>query len=752
MDLSALLSQLRALPEFKSIQSQFREQETYRGELHLPRAVRAPFAAAHAGLAGGTVLYLLSREDRVLTLEEELRAWDPSNRMLTFPQPNPLFYERGPWGPRTKRARIAALVELTRDRQPGAPADLPPKGPTILLASARAVMTRTISPRQLMTTSRWLKTGSVLRLDRILELLVDTGYSSTSVVSEPGQFSRRGGILDLWPASEARPVRIEFFGDQIDTMRHFDPASQRSQAQIDHLRIAPAREGLPKLREVDWDRLLPQGEDFGRQAEDPYAEFFLPWMNSQPMGLIDYLPENASILIDDRTDFQDTVAELEQQAVELRADQERADELPTDFPLPYLTLAELNDSMRDRPSFNLGLMSTRMIDESTPQLDRRFTPGPRFGGQLRPLLDHISRARASHSTVAVVSRQASRLAELWAADGSPETTQVLPESLSLGDVHFIPGALSEGWILSTESLGDLHLLTDAEIFGWSRPKPRPRRKITTQVPEAEYADLKPGNIVVHIDYGVGRFLSLVDREIDEMRREYLLIEYAEGDQLYVPIHQADRLTPYVGVDRGEPALSRLGAPAWERDKARAQEAVQEVAEELLELYAQRMTIEGYAFPPDTEWQHELEASFPYEETEDQLRAIEAVKRDMERQRPMDRLLCGDVGYGKTEIALRAAFKAVMGGRQVAILVPTTVLAQQHYNTFRERLAPFPVNVDMLSRFRSQAEAEEILGHLKEGVIDIIIGTHRLLQPGVEFKQLGLLIIDEEQRFGVTHKE
>ncbi len=271
-------------------------------------------------------------------------------------------------------------------------------------------------------------------------------------------------------------------------------------------------------------------------------------------------------------------------------------------------------------------------------------------------------------------------------------------------------------------------------------------------PEASYADLKPGDFVVHIDYGIGRLQGLVQRTLDGLEREYLLVEYEGGAQVYVPVHQADRLTRYVGVEGGEPKLSSLGTTEWERVKGQAAEAVQEIAKDLLDLYARRMSVKGYAYGPDSEWQRELESSFPYVETDDQLRAIEAVKSDMQGTQPMDRLICGDVGYGKTEVALRAAFKAVMEGRQAAVLVPTTVLAQQHFTTFKQRLSPFPVTVEMLSRFRSRTEALAVIERLASGEVDIVIGTHRLLQKDVQFKNLGLLIIDEEQRFGVTHKE
>jgi transcription-repair coupling factor (superfamily II helicase) len=301
-------------------------------------------------------------------------------------------------------------------------------------------------------------------------------------------------------------------------------------------------------------------------------------------------------------------------------------------------------------------------------------------------------------------------------------------------------------------LGSVHLITDSEIFGWGRPVSRARQRQTSETPEAFYADLRPGDFVVHIDHGVGRFVGLVQRNLEGREREFLTVEYEAGGQLFVPVHQADRLTRYVGAEGAIPALDRLGGQEWHEKKGRAKEAVLEVAQDMLDLHARRQIVRGHAFKPDTIWQTELEDSFPYVETEDQARAMREIKQDMESQRPMDRLLCGDVGYGKTELALRAAFKAVMDGRQVALLVPTTVLAQQHYETFAQRLAAFPVQVEMLSRFRTPREQSEILSRLARGDVDIVIGTHRLLSADVQFRDLGLVVIDEEQRFGVTHKE
>ncbi|MGD2253498.1 MAG: transcription-repair coupling factor, partial [Anaerolineales bacterium] len=625
--------------------------------------------------------------------------------------------------------------------------------PTVVLASARAVMARTLSLHQFLTHSRWLQTGTTCNFIPLLELLVGSGYDPHSLVTEPGQFSRRGGILDLWPPAEPLPVRVEFFGDDIESMRAFDPGSQRSTQSLEHLRLTPAREGIPWLYQDSWDEWLPAGED----PEDPHharsPEFFLPWMNPAPTGVLDFLPEQAVVLVDDMMSFKETVGDLEEQAVALGKDQAENKRLPPDFPLPYLTIGDIEETLRERTALDLGLLSGPSADTQTPDLADHFQPGPRFGGQLKPLMEHLSKQRLAHEAVVVVSRQAPRLAALWGQEAEPTSAvDDLTTSVVAGDIHFVHGALSEGWTLLDEGGTRLHLLTDAEIFGWARPRARRRARIKRLAPESTYADLRPGDWVVHIDYGVGRFEGLVERTLDQLPREFLMVAYAEGDQLFVPIHQADRISRYVGVGGLQPRASRLGTQEWIRTKRKAQDSVEEIARSLLELYARRLTVSGHAFPPDSDWQRELEASFPYGETEDQLRAVVAVKRDMEQPRPMDRLICGDAGYGKTEVALRASFKAVMGGKQVGMLVPTTVLAQQHFDTFRRRLAAFPVEVEMVSRFRSRKQNTEILKRLSRGEIDIVIGTHRLLQRDVHFKDLGLLIIDEEQRFGVTHKE
>ncbi len=751
MNLQALLATIRQAAGYQALLETLQRRESPAGALNLLRAARPAIAAALAEDLHRPVLYVASRSDRLLTLSEELPLWSPSLPILAFPDPNPLFYEIGPWGPRTLRQRVHVLAHLTA-ADAGAQSRAWDQNPApILLSAPRALMTRTIPPPAFRHYTQSIQVAGNTPLDLLLEQLVRGGYQPASVVTEPGQFGRRGGILDLWPPAENLPVRIEFFGDEVESMRRFDPATQRSSERLDQLRVTPAREGLPDGYDSSWDRWLPEEAPEQPNKSEAFLEYFLPWMHAESAGLVDFLPEDALIVLDDRAGFEAAVEELETQALHSRQARIKTGELPPDAPLPYLTLAALQDAFADRQLIDFGLLGSPA--EIAPALAGLFQPGARFGGRLEPVLLHLAESRQAHDQTIVVSRQAPRLAELWSdEDGLWPVIDELPADLQPGDLHFIHGGLSEGWVMGAPAGGRLQLLTDAEIFGWSQTRPRPRRRSRAETPEAQFSDLHAGDWVVHIDYGIGRFRELVERTLDEVRREFLLIEYAGGDEVYVPIHQADRVTRYVGANAAPPSLSRLGTQEWERAKGRAREAVHEVARDLLDLYATRMTISGHAFSPDSDWQRELEASFPYEETEDQLRALAEVKRDLERPRPMDRLICGDAGYGKTEVALRAAFKTVMDGTQVAMLVPTTVLAQQHFHTFQQRLSAFPVQVEMLSRFRTPVEAATILTRLQQGEIDILIGTHRMLQPDVDFKNLGLLIIDEEQRFGVTHKE
>ncbi|MFZ5878936.1 MAG: transcription-repair coupling factor [Chloroflexota bacterium] len=724
--MTQLLEPIRTLTQYQSLLADVQAGRSVPA-LGLHRSARLPVLAALRADLNQPIVLITDRADHALALFDELGFWLQSPRYL-FAEPNPLFYEQAAWGVTTRRERLQALTALATYHLPFAQK---PETPPVIVASVRALMTRTLPRRDYLKACKKISAGQRIQPDALLRAWDEIGYQRVNTVLEPGQFSHRGGLLDIWPLTEAHPVRLDFFGDEIDTLRRFDPATQRTVDKLESVLVTPAREFI-----VTGDVPIPMSDS----EEDRVSEFHIPLLHGITASLLDYLPPRALVLVDDRSLVESMADEVETQAVRFKNESIEEGVLFEDFPVPYLTWSELYDSLHGRVVLELGRSSDALIEQaSTPSLADAFQHIERFAGRLKHFEEYLAGLVEAHRQVVVVSRQRSRLEELWNQRDNRQSEILNPK--------FIEASLSEGW-----QLGDLYLITDAEVFGWERPQPRMRQRPMAEAPETLYADLQPGDHVVHVDHGVGRFVGLVQRQLEGHEREFLAVEYDKRDTLYVPVHQADRLTRYIGADGGLPALDHLGGQAWTEKKARVTEAVQKVAGELLDLYARRQVSVGYSFAPDSAWQRELEDSFPYVETEDQARALTDIKRDMEHPRPMDRLLCGDVGYGKTEVALRAAFKAVMDGKQVAILVPTTVLAQQHYETFMQRLAAFPVKVEMLSRFRTPREQTEILFALAIGEVDIIIGTHRLISSDVEFKDLGLVIIDEEQRFGVAHKE
>lgn len=694
--------------------------------LSLPRSVRLPFMAALRDDLAKTIVFITSRPDRLLSMHEEFRFWTQKQDHYIFSEPAPLFYEKAEWDIETKRDRLKTMISLVSSN---IPALRESSSKNVIFTSAKSVMTKTVPRRHFIIACKTVRVGDILNLEEMIKKWVANGYLHNEIVVREGQFSRRGGLVDVWPIDDLHPVRIEFFGDRIETIRTFEPASQRSIETIEIVLIPPASEAM----QATAPDILPQ--DF-----ESHPEFFIPLINKNNGSLLDYLPKGCLILLDNAASIAATANELEDQAVKNRFALQEEGEIDDDFPIPYFAWSEIKDQLSRFSLIDLGFP----LDSEKHPLSDVFHPSPRFGGRLDDFIKFINHQTNGMVKIQIVSKQIDRIKE------------IASDSILGGDnlikVNLVDGSLNGGWTAKLPDGSISYLFTDNELFGWERAQPRRKRSDYYETPEFSYADLKPGAYVVHIDYGIGVFSGLVHRTLSGVERDFLLINYAEDDQLFVPVHQADRLSLYIGPDERVPKLSRLGSADWQQTKDSASGAVRQVATELLELYAKRQTAKGFAFQQDTPWQRILEASFPYDETPDQMLAIQEVKNDLENQRPMDRLLCGDVGYGKTEVALRAAFKVVMNGKQAAMLVPTTVLAQQHFETFKTRLAPFPVKVEMLSRFRSQSEQDEILIRLALGDVDIVIGTHRLLQTDVVFKDLGLIIIDEEQRFGVTHKE
>ncbi len=801
MTVSGLLNIFNELPAFAELVAELDEKKSV-PPLSLPMSARTAVLAQLYRQRKVPVVLITGKVESAAAWIQALEMWlPPGDVMRRLPEPTPLPYDRGPWSERCRADRLTVLTRLMAGQHPQMPAlEMPP----LVVTSARAFLQKTLPKRRFMTSTRVLRVGQIIDLEKLMEMWLGIGYEETSVVEAAGQFSRRGGIIDIFPVATDLPVRIELFGDEIDTMRTFDPATQRSididgSATIETIIVPPTREALPAVAQAFAlslpDELDPQPEegslpswrddipDLRAGNAFPNLEYYLPLLYPQPASLLDYLPNDALVVVDDWRELATAVSELHEHADQMANEQVS---LPPNYQSPLFAWENIVDVLNWWQPLVLG-DGPEGEEPERPYLDlaSSFEPGPRYGGQVRPLLTQLKSAQKEGDRVVVLSQQAARLKELW----REELRDIKPESLLLrgglsreddndddpstfaprsaeqpvrtvsdlpepGSLTFVQGALPEGFVLVRRDDGEilLDLLTDAEIFGWNRPAPRRWRSPRPIAPEARFADITAGDYVVHLEYGIGRFAGLVVRNIGGMEREYLLMEYANGDTLYVPAHHADRLSKWVGSDERPPNMHRLGERSWTQAKAKAQKAADELADELLDLYATRETIAGHAFSQDSEWQAELEASFPYRETEDQLRVIAEVKADMEQSQPMDRLVCGDVGYGKTEVALRAAFKAVMDSKQVAILVPTTVLAQQHFNTFYERLRPFPVKVEMLSRFRTQTQQNRIVKGLRNGRVDIIIGTHRLLSDDISFKDLGLVIVDEEQRFGVAHKE
>ncbi|MDD9954624.1 MAG: transcription-repair coupling factor [Anaerolineaceae bacterium] len=758
-ELTGLFPLLRSIPAWQRLQERLQHTSTL-PDLQVISAARPFVLAALAQEWDGPVLFLTARVDRAWNVAGQLPVWLPDRPVYRFAEPVPHFYERAPWGDAAIRSRIAALAALhAANGTRGAP---------IIVGPARALMQRSMSAEEFAAETLTLRPGMRLSPDALLAHCLRLGYAASTLALSPGSFSRRGGLIDIFPQASRTPLRVDYFDDEIEQLRRFDPASQRSLERLEEAKVTPAREVLPHrarslaARLGGWFDSLPKADSSGplgdREALEqetlfPALEQYLPWLDERPASLLDHAPANALVVVEDWSTLRETVAGLEENALKQRGESVSANQIAPDIPLPYLTWDALVEAIEERRHIHLG-RPPGGDETSVFSLRECFAPGPRFGGQLRLMLDDLRQLRRERQErIVVVTAQAPRLAALWREQESfIPTLKSLEQVPQPGSLCFVDGALQEGWRLRPDD-GDLLLLSDQEIFGWSRPEPRRSQTAPRpRAPDRSYSDLHDGDIVVHIDYGFGRFAGLRRRTLGGTEREYLLVEYEGTDMVFVPIHQADRLTRYIGADNRTPALNRLGRPDWDRVRSKTRKAIQEEAKELLELYARRAQARRAGFNPDNAWQHELEASFPFIETEDQLRAVREVKADMERDFPMDRLICGDVGYGKTEVALRAAFKAVMDGKQVAMLVPTTVLAQQHLESFSRRLVPFPVKVEMLSRFRTRDEQAVLLPRITSGEIDIVIGTHRLLGSDVVFRDLGLLIIDEEQRFGVTHKE
>jgi len=651
----------------------------------------------------------------------------------------------------------------------------------VVVAPLEALLRRLPPPRVFFQATIALRVGEKIDLEQLKRRLLDYGYERVDLVELRGQFSSRGGIIDLFPVTFEQPVRIEFFDEEIDSIRFFDAESQRSEKKVNSVSFGPATElivndearirareileaeyssQLKKISKIKPEEVktrqveLAQGI-ISQLAEGRFSiewEQYLPYFYSRQDTLLNYLPPESIVILNDSVRLKEVAESIRKEYEQVYTDLLAAGKiLPGQFDA-YVDWPRLSAGLANHRVIYVSLLPRQPKDRHPQNVVNFAARGMQtFLGRLDMLASEVRRYKKMGYAVVLLVNTEERARHLQEYLRDAQIDAFYLRSLTWevrpGNVIVSLGRLSNGFELIS---GKLAVITENEIYGELRTPRRERYRKTKQ--PVPFADLKAGDYVVHVNHGIGRYQGVVSLTVGGVQKDYLLIQYAGEDKLYVPTDQIGLIQKYLGAEGVAPKLSRLGGNEWSRVKGRVKEAVREMADELLALYAARQKLPGHAFAADTVWQQEFEANFPYEETPDQLRAIEEVKADMERPRPMDRLLCGDVGYGKTEIALRAAFKAVVEGKQVAVLVPTTILAQQHFQTFRERFAGFPVTIEMLSRFRSPKEQRQIIAAIKEGKVDIVIGTHRLVQEDVTFKDLGLVVVDEEQRFGVAHKE
>jgi transcription-repair coupling factor (superfamily II helicase) len=747
-----MLDQIESLPLIEEIRSTLRAGRTVSVE-DLADAVRPLLAAAAIEGVGGTMLILTSNIERAHHLATILGEYtDPDTTVEVWPALDGHPFDQLANDPEVRIRRLGILDDLAA----GA-------GRTILVAPVTGLLQRLITPEELADATRRLKPGDRIDLKGFQDWLGRIGYRRAPMVQEPGQFAVRGGIIDIFPPSMELPVRLDLWDTDIESIRSFDVHTQRSRERREGVTILPTldlpmwrlEQAYPRLRDIDaatlrdevrddWERQLAV---IGSGGIPPAPDLFAGYITAPEDTLLRYLPAESVIVVDQPQAVDLAASQWQQQAVELEASLIRNGEMPAEILEPTAPWPSVRDQLARHPRLLLGQSEAeRSLGASA------LGNPPVYAGRLDEMAEDLKARLAAGWRITVATDQVERVSELLEERGiyprrDRGKRSARPAPLPPGTIEVQPSGLDAGWMWEGGRIG---VWTDLELFGF-----RKRTRRVTKRSMAEHRafaqNLVEGEPVVHIDHGIAKFAGLTRMETGGVEREYLLLVFDRGDKLYVPIDQSDRVTRYSGGGQS-PTLNRLGSGEWIRAKRRVRRAVREMAFELIQLYARREAGHGIAYPPDTRWDIELAESFPWKETRDQTAAIEAVTDDMESPTPMDRLVCGDVGFGKTEIAMRAAFKAVNAGKQVAVLVPTTVLALQHFGTFRERLAAFPVRIEMLSRLRSAAQQKVTLDDLEAGKVDIVIGTHRLVQNDVRFKDLGLVVIDEEQRFGVRHKE
>ncbi|WP_332238355.1 transcription-repair coupling factor [Sporolactobacillus sp. KGMB 08714] len=700
-------------------------------------------------------------------LFNDLEELIDSEELYLYPTNDLIASDLAVASPELLSQRIDALNRLARDKK-------------CLIIVPVAGLKRLLPPLYLWKASLiHLENGRRLDLEAFVKKLTAIGYERESMVNGPGQFSLRGGIIDIFPLTEEHPLRVELFDDEVDSIRFFDSETQRSLDKVTNgLVIGPARElllydeafdraaeklekalrtTLEKTKNEQVKDLLGDRIESDIEALQQHGIFqdiakYTALFYEQRTTIVDYLPQKALIVLDEISRVQEMTEQLDREEAEWQVSMLQRGEMVRDVPLT-VEWPELVEHIR-QPILLLSLF-LRYHGQFQPQnvINMTCRSMQNFHGQIHLLKSEIDRWRKSDYAIVFLAsdkERAGRLDQVLSDYGIHAETVDQKTMPAARTIQITVGRMDNGFEMPLKKLA---VITEKEVFTKKTAKtPRKGRKLSNAERLKNYNELKIGDYVVHVDHGIGRYAGIETLDVNGIHKDYLQIIYKGNDKLYVPVEHIDQVQKYVGSEGKEPKIYSLGGSEWKKVKSKARSSIQDIADDLIKLYAQREASKGHAFAKDGAAQREFESAFPYQETADQLQAIEEIKKDMESEKPMDRLLCGDVGYGKTEVALRAAFKAIADGKQVAFLVPTTILAQQHFETTRERFEEFPVTIGLLSRFRSHKEQSETLKGLKAGTVDFVIGTHRLLSKDVQFKDLGLLIVDEEQRFGVSHKE
>lgn len=651
----------------------------------------------------------------------------------------------------------------------------------VVVTYVEALLNKIMSREIFKEYTESIKYGETIELEKLIANFVTKGYERVNMLEGKGQFSIRGGIIDFFPPDNNHPYRIELFDDEVDSIRIFDIGTQRSIEKVDEVSIPPTKEILI-LDDFKEEIISNLNEDFNRgsrkisddsKSKDLLDEKFskyiealredlsisnvdmvTPYIPDDKLGsLIDYLCRDSLVLLDDPKRIEERIKEIYNDFVFKFTDVFQQGEVLPSHERIYFDYEKISKKIKDY--ICLTITTFLKTDEKYPpkSILNITTKGMQsFHNKIDFLVEELNHYKYRGYKTIIFSGtedRGKRLEEALKEKGI-ECIYIYDNERAIksSQVFIISGSINKGFEYSAIKFV---LISDKEVFGTNRKQAsKPFKKNTKKV--TDFSDLKIGSYVVHENHGIGQYLGVEQLDIQGIKKDYLTIKYKGKDKLYVPVDQMNLIQKYVGADKSKPKINKLSSSEWGKTKAKAKRAIEDMAKDLLELYAKRQSEKGFAFSSDNPWQREFEDMFPYKETESQGRSIEEIKKDMEKPRPMDRLLCGDVGYGKTEVALRAAFKAIMDSKQVAFLVPTTILAQQHYNTIISRFNEFPIKVGILSRFKTPAEQKKIIEDLRNGNIDIIVGTHRLLSKDVKFSDLGLLIVDEEQRFGVKHKE